>query len=897
MTNHPSRWVYEPIHGVPARESEIGGKAYQLAELEDILRRDLPTAKVPTWIAITVDAFDAFAEDGATSLPEELRDAVLAALERAHLAGHWLAVRSSALGEDSAGASFAGQFDTVLGVRAGGEELWNAIRRVWASARNPHATAYAARAESGSPTLRMAVILQELLDPDISGVAFAADPVSGRRDVAVVSAVYGLGEGLVSGELNADTFRVSYRRGEVLGIERTIVLKERTVRRAENGGTQIVDVPEARRAIAALTDQEARSIANAARVVSQARHRAQDLEWALVREPDGAHRLRILQTRAITTLPAHAASLDTERRIWDNSNIIESYCGVTTPLTFSFARSVYEDVYRQFCRLMGVSGRVIDEHQTVFANLLGLVRGRVYYNLLNWYRVLGLLPGFEFNRGFMERMMGVREALADPPPPPSSGSRMLDLARLVRAVLGVVFQGLALGGAVPAFHARVQAALGPVAEQDLTRWSVDELAGLYRRLERDLLRHWRAPLVNDFFAMVFFGALGRLTERRLPKAPPTLVNDLLCGEGGIISTEPARAVMALAREVYQETVLRDAFAMLGAGGDSAPATALWERIHHDTEFRGFAVRLDTYVARFGDRCMEELKLETVTLAEDPSFLLQMIRAYAERGTIDPDAALTHERDIRHRAETIVRGELTGVRRWTYLFVLGQARARVRDRENLRFERTRVFGVVRRIFLGLGARLVDSGRIDRPRDVFFLTREEIFGWVEGTAPSVELRAVVALRRAEFAAYEQGPTPPDRFETFGPPGESFDTLTATTAATAAAPAPTGSLQGTGCCPGVVRERVVIVRDPRVAPDVAGKILVAERTDPGWTLLFPAARGLLVQRGSLLSHSAIVAREMGLPCIVGIANLMTTLRDGEEVEMDGATGVVRRLEQGGS
>ena len=106
-------------------------------------------------------------------------------------------------------------------------------------------------------------------------------------------------------------------------------------------------------------------------------------------------------------------------------------------------------------------------------------------------------------------------------------------------------------------------------------------------------------------------------------------------------------------------------------------------------------------------------------------------------------------------------------------------------------------------------------------------------------------------------------------------------------------TGDLAGVGCCPGIVRARVRIVRDPREAGDLAGRILVPERTDPGWTLLFPIASGLLVQRGSLLSHAAIVAREVGLPCVVGIADLLDTVADGELVEMDGATGVVRRLE----
>ena len=110
----------------------------------------------------------------------------------------------------------------------------------------------------------------------------------------------------------------------------------------------------------------------------------------------------------------------------------------------------------------------------------------------------------------------------------------------------------------------------------------------------------------------------------------------------------------------------------------------------------------------------------------------------------------------------------------------------------------------------------------------------------------------------------------------------------------PPPDGVLRGTGCCPGVVRAAVRVVRDPRQPGELAGRILVAEQTDPGWTLLFPAAAGVLVERGSILSHAALVARELGVPCVVGIRGLLHALRDGEVVEMDGATGIVRRVKK---
>src|SRR5262249_44893873 len=151
-----------------------------------------------------------------------------------------------------------------------------------------------------------------------------------------------------------------------------------------------------------------------------------------------------------------------------------------------------------------------------------------------------------------------------------------------------------------------------------------------------------------------------------------------------------------------------------------------------------------------------------------------------------------------------------------------------------------------------------------------------GLLDGSGASGDARGLVALRRRDYEAYAREAPPPERFSTRGP------LQLAKIPSAARVEAAPGDLQGLGCCGGVVRARVRVVRDPREAGELQGRILVAERTDPGWTLLFPAAQGLLVERGSLLSHSAIVARELGLPCVVSIPGLMGSLREGEEVEM---------------
>lgn len=234
--------------------------------------------------------------------------------------------------------------------------------------------------------------------------------------------------------------------------------------------------------------------------------------------------------------------------------------------------------------------------------------------------------------------------------------------------------------------------------------------------------------------------------------------------------------------------------------------------------------------------------------------------------------------MRSSAEQTVSRAMRGrpLRSAAFGFVLKRARAHIRDRENLRLERTRVFARVREIMVELGRRLHDAGRLDDPRDVFFIELEEL--------RAGDLRGIAKRRRDLYAGYTGASPPPNRFTAIGPnaprnaqPVEEDDASVRA---------------GLGCCPGIVRARVRVVKDPR-SPILSGEILVAERTDPGWVVLFPAAAGILVERGSVLSHAAIVSREMGIPSVVGVPGLTAWLHDGDLVELDGCSGSVRRLE----
>jgi pyruvate,water dikinase len=235
--------------------------------------------------------------------------------------------------------------------------------------------------------------------------------------------------------------------------------------------------------------------------------------------------------------------------------------------------------------------------------------------------------------------------------------------------------------------------------------------------------------------------------------------------------------------------------------------------------------------------------------------------------------------------------------------IAEARARVRDRENLRFERTRVFGRVRRLVVAMGRHLAAGGLLAEPDDVFHLTVEELLGVIEGTHPATGLPAVAAARRQAFAALDDRPAPPARFETVGAvglarvvpagPGEAE----ADGRAGEGAPSDTDGdashrRRGVGCCPGRVTGTARIIRDPVSARLAPGEILVAAHTDPGWITLFARAGALVVERGSLLSHSAIVSREMGIPAVVAVPGVMDWIADGETVVVDGGAGTVERL-----
>ena len=850
---------------VSAHTEFVGGKAKNLFELQllgcrvpnfvvipsDELEGQFPDTLDLTEIGVFIDKFT-FEKSFLNEILDQFK-------------GVNVAVRSSALVEDGKMHSFAGQFESELHVNE--NNLVEALKTVWKSGYSERIIAYK-KTNGLELTGGIAIVIQEMIDADVAGVGFGFNPVTGNRSEIMISATYGLGEGLVSGELDADTYLVT-RSGE---IDRQLADKNRKmIRNTEaKSGTIYVEVEEDLRKENSLSDDHLNEIKNILTRLYSHFNAYQDIEFAVKN-----NELYLLQTRPITTVSI--ADSSGERIIWDSSNIIESYPGITSPLTFSFIRDVYAAVYRQFAGIMGVNDQTIQENSPVFENMLGLLNGRVYYNLLSWYRALAMLPGYALNAEFMEKMMGVKERFElKGLPKRSKFSERLRVLNMVRIMLKNLRQ---LPKMSRNFQADFNLKMVEYEAIDLNQKSAFELIELYVNFEQTLLKKWKAPLVNDFYAMVYFGVLQKLTLKYKLDENGNLHNDLLCGSEDIISVEPMHRCLKIAQLIKADTNSRELFL------SQSPTEINRRKLELTQEIQ---TEIESYLAKFGNRCVGELKLETITYTDNPAAFLKIIQSYVKQDI--SEVKTNHSEKLRANAEKHVAQKLKGKfrKKWTFNYVLKKARTLVSGRENLRFERTRGFGMVRKLFLAIGSQFAAEQLIANQRDIFYLTKSEIFDIIKGTSVTTDIQALIQLRKEEQLAQVDLPTN-ERITTYGNVHVGNDFAQNIQEAIT-----DGDLQGIGCCAGIIRGEVQVVADPTEIEQLNGRILVTSSTDPGWVPLFPTASAILVERGSLLSHSAIVSREMGKPCIVGITGLLASLKTGDIVEMDGTTGIVKRINQ---
>ncbi|MFN8369901.1 MAG: PEP-utilizing enzyme [Bacteriovoracaceae bacterium] len=544
--------------------------------------------------------------------------------------------------------------------------------------------------------------------------------------------------------------------------------------------------------------------------------------------------------------------------------------------------------------MMGTSDKKINTMNTTFANMLGFINGRIYYNLTNWYSTLKLLPGYNFNKGFMEGMMGVKDKAKESEtikPLSFKEKYLIALPELLIGIYSIISQFIKLNKSIAIFFKNLNDSLDSANRIHFSKLNDHELISVYKFLQSKLLSNWKTPIVNDFFTMIFYGILKKLVINWELDPKGNLQNDLLCGEGDIESTKPTKLLIEISN--FIRTDLRIKSYILNHTDDE-----IYEElfIKNSSEFLNpFKIRVNQYLDLYGFRCINELKLEEDSLKDNPRFIFGIIRNYLKKEEMNLKEMEEKEREKRYNAEKFVKDHLDQQkvlyvikRSFIFNWILKNARLMVKNRENLRFGRTRVFGTVREIMNALGNNFVRNGKIDHFKDIYFLTVDEIISFCDGRAVTLNLKELIAIRKKEYFE-NQTLEPPERFFTYG----SFYT---SVKIVPKLPDPLKDLnlgphflKGVACSPGLLKEKCKVILSPKDEINLNGEILVTARTDPGWVPIFPTIKGLLIEKGSILSHSAVVAREMGIPTIVGLTNVTKKIQDNQVVVMDGSKGLV--------
>ncbi len=795
-----------------------------------------------------------------SSMPDAVRAEVELALD--DMGAVHCAVRSSGLAEDSGEGSYAGQFDTFLYVSR--DDVLDRIKSCWASAFSARNLAYRHRKGAAAMSCPVAVVVQVMVASEASGVMFMANPAGSIDEIVVVSG-YGLGEGVVSDQVETDT--CIYDR--VRGVWRSDIGDKRKCVRfaaAEGSGTTLIDVAEAKRRTPVLSEEQLDALKEQGEMISSLYDHCQDIEWAI----DAGGKLYITQSRPITTIPRG------KRSVFDNSNIVESYPGITCPLTVSHIRIAYEVLFRNALLRIGVSKKRIRRNDHVFKNMLGFLGGRVYYNLTNWYQMFRLVPGVEPYLPVWEEMLGI--ATQTDRPKQSWFRRLTQLPRFVWVASHVVWFFMTLNIYMRRCARSFRRTQEDFRARSTTEMDNHELAELYHRLNAEVLDGWEITLLNDLFAFVFTAAVRH--QLRAVGVDESVFGGLMAGDDELESTAPVRSMISMAEIARADPMLSQ---QLQDAQDLSADDFRCQKFNALFSNEEFVNRLRHHLEQFGDRCIEELKLESPCFRDDPQALLRLVSTYAA-SDINLKKLDEHRFATRAKAEDDLGSALRGhpVRRLLIGWSLSFARRSIRFRESSRLDRARAFGLVRTIFRSLGSNLAAEGALSEADDILLLTVDEALGFVTGASVNDSLQGLVAERRSDR----------ERHQSFGP-AEQIRTQGTVRGnvvpprVRATAKHSNGKLRGTGCSTGLVTAEAVLVHNPADAGDVKGKVLVAEMTDPGWVFLMVAAAGLVVEKGSLLSHTAIIGRELGVPTVVGVEGATELIRNGQLIQVNGQTG----------
>ncbi|MDD9370060.1 MAG: phosphoenolpyruvate synthase [Acidimicrobiales bacterium] len=778
----------------------------------------------------------------ATVIPDDLAAAITRAVA-GHGEGAAYAVRSSATAEDLPTASFAGQQDTYLNV-VGPAAILDHVSRCWASLFTERAVSYRLRNGIDHRQVQMAVVVQRMVAPQAAGVLFTADPLTSNRKVASVEATFGLSEALVSGRVNPDVYTV--RDGEV--VTRTIAAKARAIHASPSGGTQERAIDPAQQERPALTDAQVVRLVELGRRIEAHFGSPQDIEWCLV--ADG---FQIVQSRPITALFPIPAVDDGAHHVYLSVGHQQMMTDPMTPLGLAVW------LLTTPAPMVDAGGRLfVDITQALAspASRAGLLEGIGRSDPLMGDAVRTILERDDQVTAVpdTEEAPGAAPATADRPEPVETDLAII--AELIRANEASV--------------ARLKQDISTKTGEALLDFILTDLQEL-RRLLFDPLSHqvimagmeaawWLNDRLEEWLGET---KAADVLSRSVPHNVTAEMGLALLDVADVIRRHPS--VVAFLRNVEDDGFL-DKLSTVDGGPEARDA-------------------IQDYLDRYGMRCVGEIDITRSRWSETPTALVPLILANVTG--FEPGAAgrrfeqgrreaATAERDLLARLRALPDGERKATETKA---MIDRVRTFAGYREYPKYGMISRYFVYKQSLMAEAERLVEAGVIHQPDDIFFLRFHELQEVVHTQHADDGL---IRRRRDEFRSH-RALTPPRVLTSDGE---------AVAGAYRREDLPSGALVGLAVSAGTVEGRARVILDVAEADVEPGDILVTAFTDPSWSPLFVSVAALVTEVGGQMTHGAVIAREYGLPAVVGVEHATQTIEDGQRIRVNGTNGYVEIL-----
>lgn len=780
----------------------VGGKGSHLQKLISW------GAPVPPFFVITTDAFRLYQKE--KKIPDELETKF-----KSFLGKHpKIALRSSMISEDNIDSSFAGMFETLLDVHIGN---WKeSLIHIFESVNAPRVTEYIQK-KNIKVDLQMAVVAQELIEVEKSGVLFSRSPVSPTAAVAI-DAAFGMGEGVVSGHTDVDNYQLT-RMKEL--IDTRINNKEQVL--SETEMHELVD-------LAIRLEKEAGS--------------PSDIEWGYKNSKLFLFQIRPI-TRAFEPLTYYV-----------DTNLSESYPGVVSPFTASFVQKAYENVFKESAVIMGAKGKRLETLSYHYARLISSVDDHLYYNLEHYYAVLRALPGGEKNIDNWHKMIGGKIEGTQIPYHETELSKL----ETIQTLFSLVKIGFGKTKTYSDFLKDLDVMKGEIELNIKNMKSADEtIRYLNNLINRPI--GFGLTVVNDVFIMMGLGILTKILKKK--EIPEDQVIDLLKTTEGVDSTKPLEHFNHMVQKLSDQFI--QAFVAEEAEAGFDPFTEVFKILR--PKFGTETGHVEEFLKLYGDRSFEELKLESLPLKNNPALLKELI-VWAKK---NPSISSTH-------AKKDVNVKLSGLENKVLTFT----REAIAMREATRLWRGKFYHLLRQLVLNLSEQLKkedSSWKSFKITDFFSLTPSEWLLFSEGKLPDAQ--KLILERRPWQTKKRQYPEVIPWVESEPLPG--MDKINVS-----------GAISGQGVSPGITEGVALVLENPQDALNSEYKdfILVTKNTDPAWVYIMSRSLGLISEKGSLLSHTAIIGRELNIPTIVGVRMATHKIKSGDRLRIDAGKGTIEIL-----